>query len=228
MPDKLGVKAVIMSFDSLVSSAKENFPDLQIKYKDQSTFMKILGKLLFFNKDFMSSYITTIGSTVYFPTESSVKARPVSSSIVLLHELIHINDAKKISKFLFGFLYLFPQILVLLFLPLLLLSWKIFLPLLIIAALPIPAYFRMYFEKRAYIVSMYSLYKLSKKLNFSVDLNMSKRGYLEQFKERYYYYMWPFSNIDRQFDGAIQKILNNQHPYDDKVLDTIDVLIEKV
>jgi hypothetical protein len=217
-----------MSFQDLVENAQQYYPDLQIKYKDQSTFMKILGKILFFNKDFMDSYTTTIGSTVYFPNEKFVKTRPVSASVILLHELIHINDAKKVSKPAFGFLYLFPQILSILFLILMLLSWKLFLPLLVLSLLPIPAYFRMYYEKRAYLVSLYVIQSLSIRLNFKIDLNESKSGFLSQFKGSAYYFMYPFSSIDKDFDSGTQKIINNLRPYDDKVFDTIDVLVKKV
>src|SRR4030043_385107 len=108
-----------MSFQTLVQSAQTHFPNLKIKYKDESLLMKILGKLMFFNKGFMTSYTTTIGSTIYFPNSNFVKARPISSSVILLHELVHLYDNSKFTAPLFSFLYLFPQILVLLFFPLL-------------------------------------------------------------------------------------------------------------
>ena len=40
---------------------------VSIKYKDNSWFMKVLSKILFFNKKFMTRFTTTIGKTVYFP-----------------------------------------------------------------------------------------------------------------------------------------------------------------
>lgn len=217
-----------MSFQDLVTNAQQTYPDLQIKYKDQSIFMKILGILLFFNKDFMTSYTTTIGSTVYFPTEKFVKARPVSTSVILLHELVHIHDSKKVSKPFFGFLYLFPQILILLCIPLFFFFWKVALILLILFALPLPAYFRMYYEKRAYMTSLYVINALSKRLSFNIDLNASKEGFLTQFKSRYYYFMWPFSNINKDFEIATQKISNGLRPFDDEVFETIDTLVKKV
>ncbi len=216
-----------MSFQDLVEEAKLDFPKLDIKYKNESLFMKIIGKILFFNKDFMTSYTTTIGNAVYYPSNTFTKSRPISSIIVLLHELVHIYDANKLSLPLFGCLYLFPQILVLLALPLLFIKWKLFLFSLLLI-LPIPAYFRMNFEKRAYLVSLYSLYRLSNKLNFNINLDEQNETFLKNFKNKNYYWMWPFSGLDKEFDLATEKIKSGQTPYKDNVFEKIDNLIEKV
>jgi hypothetical protein len=217
-----------MSFQDLVTAAQKYFPDLDIKYKDQSWLMKFLGKLLFFNKSFMTSYTTTIGSDVYFPSASFVKVRPVSAAIVLLHELIHVHDAHKYSKLVFYFLYLFPQILSILCLPLFLLSWKIALPLVILFALPIPAYFRMQFEKRAYLTSLYAIYGLANRLSFKPLLASQEQAFVKQFKDASYYFMWPFSGLQQEFDDAVNKIKAGQRPYEDPVFDILDDLITKV
>lgn len=217
-----------MSFQDLVAAAQKYFPDLKIKYKDQSWFMKLIGTLLFFNKGFMTDYTTTIGSTVYFPSEAVTKTRPISAATVLLHELIHVNDAKKIGKLLFGFLYLTPQILILPALLLFLLSWKIALPVIILLALPIPSYFRMYYEKRAYFTSLYAVNALAKRLNFNPILATQQQGYLKHFKDSSYYFMWPFSNLQQDFEEATEKVKSGQRPYEDPVFDILDDLITKV
>lgn len=213
-----------MSFQDIIQSSQKYFPNLHIKYKNQSTIMKIIGILLFFNKTFMTNYTTTIGNTVYFPNESFVKVRQLSSTIIFLHELVHIKDAHRISKLLFGFLYLCPQILILLLIPLLLVSWKIAL-LCLLFGLPFPAYFRMYFEKRAYLSSLYSLDRLSKRLNFKPELDKQKDFFMKQFKTSYYYYMWPFNNINKDFDEALIKIKAGDRPFEDPVFDILDNLI---
>jgi hypothetical protein len=217
-----------MAFQDLVTAAQKYFPDLQIKYKDQSWFMKLLGTIMFFNKAFMTNYTTTIGSTVYFPSESFVKARPVSAAVVLLHEIVHVNDAHKISKPLFGFLYLTPQILALLCLPLFLISWKIALPLVLLFSAPIPSPFRTHFEKRAYLTSLYSINSLSNRLNFKPLLATQEDSFVEQFKDGSYYFMWPFSDLKKDFDDAVSKVQAGQRPYDDTVFDIIDDLVTKV
>lgn len=217
-----------MSFQDLVTAAQKDFPDLQIKYKDQSWFMKLIGTLLFFNKSFMTSYTTTIGSTVYFPTEAFVKSRPISASTVLLHELVHVYDAKKYTQFLFSLLYLSPQIFAVLCLPLFLISWKIALPLVILFSLPIPSYFRMYFEKRAYLTSLYAINGLAAKLNFKPILSSRQESFLKQFKDSSYYFMWPFKGLQKDFDEGVARIKEGRRPYEDPVFDILDKLIAAV
>src|SRR5271169_3622060 len=101
-----------MSFQELVTASKKYFPKLQIKYKDESWGMRLISKLLIFNHGFMTHYTTTVGDTIYFPSERFVKCHPISSSVVLLHELVHLHDQKRIGKIPFALTYLFPQILV--------------------------------------------------------------------------------------------------------------------
>src|SRR5690606_22183336 len=102
---------------------------------------------------------------------------------------------------LFKFLYLFPQILApfisLLFF---VLSWKIVLPLVIIALLPSPAYFRSKYEKRGYFVSLYVIYHLSKRWKDYTMLNFYKEKYIKHFKGADYYFMSPFGNVEKEFN----------------------------
>lgn len=216
-----------MAFQGLIDSAQKYFPDLQVKYKADSKFMQLIGKVLFFNKSFMTDYITTIGSTVYFPSQADVNANQTSSAITLLHELVHVYDAKGLSKPVFSILYLFPQILALLFFPLLLVSLKVALPFLLFAA-PIPAFFRMRFEKRAYFVSLYVTNALSKRFHFNPDLDNQKVTWENQFKGSYYYFMWPLGGLSKEFDDAVAKIKAGQRPYEDPVFDILDDLVTKV
>lgn len=217
-----------MSFQDVVQVAQEQFPDLQIAYKDQSTFMKILGTIMFFNKDFMNNYITTIGSTVYFPSENFIKNDPDDSAVVLMHELVHVYDSKKYTSVLFKLGYLFPQILSVISLFLFFVSWKIALPLVVFFLLPLPAPFRMYFEKRGYLVSAYADWQVAKKLNVDPQMTIQEQFYVEQFKGSGYYFMWPFSNIQTDFDQAVTLINQGKHPYDDAIFVTIDKMIAKL
>ena len=189
-----------MAFDNLAENAKNKyFPKLQIKYKNESILMKIIGKVLFFDKDFMKNYLTTIGSTVYIPNRQFVTQRPFSVSIIFLHELVHIHDSKRLTKFLFNFLYLSPQILSLVFLPLIfLLSWKIFLPLTLLFLLPLPSWGRMYLERRAYFVSLYVMETMANKFNYNSKLYRNQDYFSAQFKGSVYYYMWIFNGKYRQ------------------------------
>ena len=163
-----------MNIDNLINNAKIYFPNLKVKYKEHSLFMKLLGYILFFNKRFMISYTTTIGNTIYFPSKKYIKTRPNSSITIFLHELVHIYDSKRFNKFIYSFLYLFPISLLLFSLPLFFFSWEIALILTIISLTPLPSYFRMYFERRAYMVSLYAIQKFSKIKNFTPNLDKSK------------------------------------------------------
>src|SRR5208283_5642101 len=103
----------IMALQDMVEEAQKTFPTLQIKFKDSSWFMKLLGALLFFAPKFMTSYVTTIGYNVYFPNQAFIDANPVDSEILLAHELMHCNDAKNMNPIIFGLLYMAPIVLVL-------------------------------------------------------------------------------------------------------------------
>jgi hypothetical protein len=217
-----------MLIDKVLPEAKKHFPKLKIKFKNESVFMKILGLLLFFNNGFMNSYSSTIGSTIYFPSKEVLEKKGYYGFASLFHELVHMWDSK--NNKLFKLLYLFPQILIIFTIPLLFIfSWKFVVPFIILFALPLPAYFRMKYEKRAYFVSLYTLYKISKrKKNYNIVLEDFKIGYISNFKNSNYYYMWIFDNINKDFDVAVDKIKNNKKPFDDKIINIVDDLIEKI
>src|SRR3990167_3207757 len=98
------------TFDKVSEYGKEQF-DLKIAFKDESKFMKFLGALLFFNRKFMTTYSTTVGTTVYFPSKSWLNENRDRAARILAHELVHIDDAKDVGEIGFSYSYLFPQIL---------------------------------------------------------------------------------------------------------------------
>jgi hypothetical protein len=216
-----------MSFQKLVDAAQKYFPSLQIKYKNTSLLMKIVGTILFFNKDFTDNYTTTLGSTVYFANESYTRLRPISAAVVLLHELVHIEDAKKFTPFLFVTLYLMPQLLSIFCLPLLfVLSWKLVVPICLLLAAPLPAYFRMIFEKRAYLSSLYVLHRIGKKFHFEPHLKTQAIYFNNQFKNSFYYFMWPLG-IKKDLNEALIKIEAGNRPFQDPIFDVLDNLIDQ-
>lgn len=218
-----------MSFQELVTASKKYFPKLQIKYKDQSWLMRLISKLLIFNNGFMTRYTTVVGDTIYFPSEKFVKYHPVSSSVVLLHELVHLHDQKRVGKIPFAFTYLFPQVLVpICFLLFALISWKVMLPLTLLCMMPIPAFFRMYWEKRAYLSSFYVLQNIGNRMKFNPHLKTQENIFLKYFHGSSYYYMWPFRDIDRKFNQARESAVVGQRPFEDPVFDMLDDLASKV
>lgn len=214
-----------MSLHDLVQASKIYLPDLQVKYKNESALMQCIG--LFLNKKFIYHYITTIGSTIYFPSRLSTRINPTRTNIMFLHELVHVKEAQKLSKLLFGFLYFFPQSLAILLLPLLCVDWRFIFPCLILLA-PIPAFFRMQFEKRAYFVSLYVSYILGKRLKFNPVLDIKKEKFKNQFKNSSYYFMWPFGNLDEEFNQAVEKIKSGRRPFEDPIFDMLDDLTNRI
>ena len=76
--------------------------DYWVTNKDNSKLMRFIAKLLFFNKRFMTSYVTTIGRVIYAPGG-------VVDDITLKHELKHVEDyAKNRPWFVFSYLCVGP------------------------------------------------------------------------------------------------------------------------
>jgi len=213
-----------MLINDVILEINKNFPELKIKFKDQSLLMKFLGFILFFNKDFMSAFTTTLGSTIYYPSEDYLKNRPVTSLVILLHELVHVIDFNK-NKLLFIFLYLFPQILALLAVPAFFFSWKLS-AIFLLFLLPLPAYFRMKYERKAYAVSLYVIHQLSVKKNFKAELAVQKDNYISYFKDKDYYYMWIFKSINSDFEEYLSKIEKGERPFEDASFDLVDKYID--
>lgn len=186
-----------------VTYAQKYCPKFNVKFKNQSLLMKILSYVLFFNKDFMSRYITTIGYTVYVPNEEDYKANPDMYDEILTHEFVHMMDYKK-WNILFFASYLFPQCLSVLSLFSFLaighsLLWLLCLLFLVFVG-PLPAYFRMHWELRGYTMS--AAYNRWVYNYFSTPTD-----YLDRFTGSGYYFMWPFAkNMTRRLQVMFSKI----------------------
>jgi hypothetical protein len=187
-----------MAYADLISKTQSYFPSLQIKYKDQSNLMKLLGKIFFFNKAFMTDYLTTFGNTVYVPSEQWVQKNYAEFASVFIHECTHMYDEKRVGiPYTFG--YAVPQIFsVISLLAIIFFNWKIALIAFLFFLLPLPAPWRTLFEKRAYFVQMY----VGSKMNYSLD-SMSI-AFASCFRSSAYYWMWPFEK-----DSSFQEEANN-------------------
>ena len=135
--------------------------NIKIVPKDKSLLMKFTSLIInFFNKEYMDSFVTTIGKTIYIPRRLYNDLLNNQSQLELMeifsHELQHIYDNKKL-KFLFPILYLFPQILSVLFLLSILAIYNIkwiFCLLFLFFLLPIPSPTRYRLELNGYITSL--------------------------------------------------------------------------
>jgi hypothetical protein len=218
-------------FEELTVRMQTFYPKVTINYKNQALLMKVLSILLFFTPAFMTSYITTIGYAIYFPSPDFIKKSPVSSSVILLHELVHVYDAERFSRILFGLLYLSPQILFLLIVPMIIIklivgfSW-LWLLVFVLFLGPIPSYFRMYFERKAYTYSLYTMNQLNIKGHYSIDLNKQADFFTEQFTGSAYYFMWPFSSIKVYFYSVIEDFKAGKKPaFQKELTDRIDTIL---
>src|SRR5271166_2225033 len=190
-----------MAFSDVVAAAQVDFPDLQVKYKDESTLMKVLSGLMFFNPQFMTNYATTFGDTVYFPSRAWLAANPYTANLVFIHECTHMYDEKRVG-FWYSLAYAFPQLLSpVMLLLLFFLSWKIVVPLVVLFLLPLPAPWRAYFEKRAYFVQLYAGFKMRQE-----NLATAAVDYAGWFRTEDYYWMWPFE----QNQDFTQEVTNIQ------------------
>jgi len=83
----------------------------------------------------------------------------------------------------------------------------------------------MYFEKRAYLVSLYAVNALANRLNFKPLLATQEEGFIKHFQDSSYYFMWPFGGIRKDFDDGVAKVKEGKRPFEDPVFDIIDDLI---
>jgi ABC-type multidrug transport system fused ATPase/permease subunit len=191
-------------------------------YKNESLFMKILSVILFFNSEFMTSYATTIGETVYLP-ESAKKYSSKELEILLSHEMVHILDYKK-NKVLFVLKYLFPQIIFPLTFLILPFSLTLSIFLFIFSIFPFPAYWRMKYELRGYTMTL-AVKALQFKNNGYADdvirgvINKDIDRINTYFKGSSYYFMWPFGiydKIEKNINSIISgDIFNSDESYEE-------------
>lgn len=166
--------------------------------KSKSLLMKVLSKILFFNKNFMSTYSTTIGNTVYLSDNLHRDMDRVPSRYIrlMLHELVHIVDSRDECAFAFSFRYLMPQSLALL--SLLAIFGCVFPPMFfmlvfLLCLAPIPSKWRTRYETRAY-VSNIIFDEMYYKVNVQDDIGWVKRNekrIMSNFTGWSYYRMCP-------------------------------------
>ena len=167
---------------------RSQIPEFELKDKRESRLMIFLSKILFFNKDFMTKYVTTIYPKVYVPElpwklSNWDEGSSISAMATLAHEYVHLKDRKRMGL-LFNFLYLFPQNLV--FFSLL----GVFNPwwyLCLLCALPIPSPTRAWLEYRGYRMTMfvYEHFGAMRNIDDFVD------WIAEHFVNSSYYWMFP-------------------------------------
>jgi len=85
-------------FDKISESISNDHPSFRVSYKNESRLMRLLALLAYpFNESFAEGYITTLSSTVYFPSRADVEENYEHAADVLAHEGVHIFDDEKHS-----------------------------------------------------------------------------------------------------------------------------------
>lgn len=209
-------KERVFKFINILSQQLLGF---NVKFKNESTFMKIIGKLMFYNPNFMTSFITTIGKTVYFPNKESLNES--DSLITIAHEFCHATDAEKIGRIKFSFLYLFPQIISIFTLLLIPFYWPLALILFFLFLLPFPAIWRKKIELRGYIMTLFMVNEILKENGLNAPIrNMTLFNLVSNINNNFisfnYYKMWPFG-VTKELNLIIPKISSGEIIKDDVI-----------
>ena len=106
------IAAGLPSYDAFVEEVKREFADFRIVKKSDSTLMRVIDVLLKIvtlggQKSFLTSYDTTIGSTVYV-APGWEERDPVSRVITLRHERVHMRQRQRYGALGMAFLYAGP------------------------------------------------------------------------------------------------------------------------
>ena len=193
----------------LTEYIKNQIPGFEILSKKKSLLIKIVSKLFFFNKKFLTGYVTTLYPKVYVPELPWREKDNVAAMATLAHEYVHLKDRKRMWLF-FNFLYLFPQNLATFALlgafgnsPL----WYLCL----LFLLPMPSPTRAWLEFRGYrmTLAVWAFYlkdklDIGKYVNSIVDRNFAGSAY---------YWMFPFRRY----------LLKNFYNYHDRRRNVLEV-----
>ena len=222
-------------FDAAVALAKQFVPNYSTTMKRKSRLHRAVGWLLskLGNPGYMTDFWTTLGSWTARPTMCESGATDTEWQVVL-HEGQHANDSKAIGSVVFGFLYLFPQIIGILgvlfglvlavAVPLGASPWLLLSLASLITLLPLPALGRAYLEMRGYTVSLAVSF-------WNGDLG-DEESFLEWLDEMFngpsYYYMLPFKNVSRwYFSNKLQELKTNTITLDSYLM-ACKTLVSKV
>lgn len=197
--------------ERFVASIQSVTPGFKVVKKEDSRLMKFLAIILFFNKDFMSRYTTTVGSTIYMPqAHLDVGTRSLPT---LAHEAQHVWDNNRWYGHIFYAVgYVAPQVFAIgAFLSLLAIwfsNWWLLALLSLIFLAPIPAPGRMVIERRGYLMTMACVWWMGGNARVEED------GWLvDNFANSAYYWMWPFrKSLVRWFDSELEQIKNGNYP----------------
>jgi len=198
--------------ERLTKHFKKQIPGFEILSKKESFLIKVISKLLFFNKTFLTSYVTTLYPKVYVPELPWRENDHMGAMATLAHEYVHLKDRKRMWLF-FNFLYLFPQNLSLFSLLGFINPWWF---LCVLFLLPIPSPTRAWLEFRGYRMT-FAVWAHFFKDNIDIDSHI-RSTVNRNFAGSAYYWMFPFKqylikkfcrhHAKRRTVPEIQEVLN--------------------
>jgi hypothetical protein len=172
-------------YDALVAALRAELPGFRIVRKDRSTMHRAidvalrvvtLGRM----RDYLDSYQTTIGKTVYVTSDWD-DWDPDRRYVTLRHEAVHLRQFRRLTLPVMAFLYLF---------------------------VPLPmglAYFRARFEMEAYAESIRAAAEV-----WGSDYPASepfRSHVVTQFLGPSYGWMWPFrQRVERWYDDILRTL----------------------
>jgi hypothetical protein len=171
-------------YDALVAKLEREY-GLRIVRKDQSRLHRAIDvalRIVTFGqmRDYLTSYQTTIGRTVYVTPDWEATDRD-ERYVTLRHEAIHLAQFRRYTLPLMALLYL---------------------------AVPLPlglAYFRARFEQEAYAETIRAAAEV---WGVAVPSSARYRAHvIDQFVGPSYGWMWPFRGaLERWYDGVLASI----------------------
>ncbi len=171
--------------ETLVAAIRREFPHFRIVPKRHDLLSQVLDRLLRIitfgsQNQFMASYHTVIGNTLYVP-DAWERTSDVDRAIVLRHERVHLRQRRRHGFLLFAFLYLVP-------------------------IFPIGlAYGRARLEWEAYAETLLATAEL-KGLAAANDVALREK-IIERFTGGDYGWMWPFRHqIERWYEQTLSDL----------------------
>ncbi len=182
-------------FDDLLATARKFSPKTKVIPKSSSKMHKLFGAVLkvFGNPYYMKDYWTTIGFGIAQPGGDTVNKGMWNA---IPHETLHSYQAKRLTRFFFGALYLLGTPIYCV--PILVASWPFFVWLpwwsgiifilsFLLISFPPFGFFRAHFENQAYGLSIAQRYWLKGEVTDDYLEGRSK-----QFTTSMYFWMSPF------------------------------------
>ena len=172
-------------YRALIADLEREIPGFRVVRKDRSRLHRAidialrivtLGQM----RDYLSSYQTTIGKTVYV-TRDWEQIDPLQRYVTMRHEAVHLRQFRKLTLPVMAVLYVL---------------------------LPLPlglAYFRARFEQEAYAETLRAAAEV---WGAHVPRSAEYRSHvIEQFMGPSYGWMWPFRrSVERWYDQVLASI----------------------